>query len=86
MSRKHLPAAAPVSIGCSVALRLAPRAHTADNVLQVADASRKTVDPVTMRRRRCAQEVEHGCSSVRPPHSPHAANAASAAAGSALSR
>jgi len=28
MSRKHLPAAVPVSIGCSVAFRTAPRART----------------------------------------------------------
>jgi hypothetical protein len=28
MSKKHFPAAAPVSIGCSVAMRLAPRPRT----------------------------------------------------------
>jgi hypothetical protein len=33
MSRKHLPAAVPVSIGCSVAFRTAPRARTVRQVL-----------------------------------------------------
>src|SRR6266436_3681947 len=42
MSKKHLPAALPVSIGCSVAFNEAPRARTwAHDVLQVGNASSK---------------------------------------------
>jgi hypothetical protein len=44
MSKKHLPAALPVSIGCSVAFNEAPRAHLADDVLQVDNASSQSIN------------------------------------------
>ena len=41
MSRRHLPAAAPVSIGCSVAFNEAPRGlHRVRDILQVTNAAR----------------------------------------------
>src|SRR6266403_2131548 len=46
MSRKACPAAVPVSIGCSVALRMAPFAFTArTNILKITDAASQPVDP-----------------------------------------
>jgi hypothetical protein len=61
MSRKHLPAAVLVSIGCSVAFNAAPRARTnADDVLQVPDAARQAVDPRDHEHVALAEEIEHG--------------------------
>jgi hypothetical protein len=45
ISRKHLPAAVLVSIGCSMAFSAAPFAFSApDDVLEVANAAREAVD------------------------------------------
>jgi hypothetical protein len=61
MSRKHLPAAVLVSIGCSVAFRDAPRAFTAGTMfLQVPDAARQPVDGGDHQNVSLAQEVQDG--------------------------
>ncbi len=40
-----MPAAVLVSIGCSVASSVAPRARTAHDVLQIPNAARQAIDP-----------------------------------------
>jgi hypothetical protein len=64
MSRKHLPAAVLVSIGCSVAFRGALGLHRAHDALQVTDAARQAIDPGDHQPHRLAQEVEHGAQLV----------------------
>jgi hypothetical protein len=45
VSRKHLPAAVLVSMGCSVAAGMRHGPYRANDVLKVSDAARETVDP-----------------------------------------
>src|SRR5262245_16758899 len=56
MSRKHLPAAVLVSIGCSVAF--ATRLHRAYDVLQVSDAARACVRAATERAKEARKEAD----------------------------
>jgi hypothetical protein len=60
MSKKHLPAAVPVSIGCSVALSEAPRAHLADDVLKIRNAASEAIDAGAHQDVTWPKEFEHG--------------------------
>jgi hypothetical protein len=67
MSRKHLPAAVPVSIGCSVALSDAPPAlDCANDVLQIADAPRQTINPGDHQNIALSEKVEDGAQFLAP--------------------
>jgi hypothetical protein len=55
-----LPAAVPVSIGCSVAFRTAPRPDSANDVLKVSDASGEAIDAGDHQNVAGVQEFQHG--------------------------
>jgi hypothetical protein len=60
MSRKHLPAAVLVSIGCSVAFeRCALPTDRPDDALQVADTAGEPVNAGDHKHVALAKEVEH---------------------------
>jgi hypothetical protein len=90
ISKKHLPAAVPVSIGCSAALSEAPRAFTAgtNDILQVADRPGQPVNPRRHEHVAGPKEVEHDLQLLAALRGPPAAllGADTVAAGDAQCR
>src|SRR6266404_5576265 len=67
MSRKAFPAAVPVSIGCSVALRMAPLAFTArTNILKITDAASQPVDPRDHQHVTGVKKIQYRLSKGKP--------------------